>query len=616
MKLEPSSKLDLRLNIVLSLNKQQLKKLYVTRPQDPLLEGIYFKKEESQPIASVSIEFIGGEKSFIDLSEKYGVHNIKISANIITAMIPLFNINAYSKEERVVFIQLGQSVSLILDDSVPIIGAERLHRLSSPIAGENTIIGVVDKLLDFYHPDFIDPSTGQTRIKSMWIQLPSSDDVTRRPVGWSYGVEYNEGEINMDLNSGSPYSIVKYRTGEASHGTHVAGIAISNGMAHRQNSPIPGEDCPNVYDGVTTKSKIIFVDPFPPDNPNGIPALERVVDGIEYIFTKAGTIPCVVNLSLAYYRGPHDGSDLQLRRIDTLLAENGRFVTIGSGNSNMRGKYKEGIVPVNGNQEFFFEVPGTTDNREFIEIWYRGNTEASIKIFLPDGSLLRTLMLGDIISISIPGTDITVDMAHARQALNGDNQIFISISTTGDNIIPGRWKLKLTSISREIKWSGYIDEYTNIKWVDPVSNHSTLSNFTTCKAAISVGNHLKNESRNIHETSGRGPTRDGRIKPELSAPGTNICSTRSVADRTIPNFYYFSESGTSMACAHVAGIVSLVYEQIGHDISYDNMKETLFRMADRTSLSSIEDQFAHGWGRARIARILPITSDLTDYQFD
>jgi Subtilase family len=299
-----------------------------------------------------------------------------------------------------------------------------------------------------------------------------------------------------------------------------------------------------------------------------------------------------------------------------LLAENGRFVTIGSGNSNMRGKYKEGIVPVNGNQEFFFEVPGTTDNREFIEIWYRGNTEASIKIFLPDGSLLRTLMLGDIISISIPGTDITVDMAHARQALNGDNQIFISISTTGDNIIPGRWKLKLTSISREIKWSGYIDEYTNIKWVDPVSNHSTLSNFTTCKAAISVGNHLKNESRNIHETSGRGPTRDGRIKPELSAPGTNICSTRSVADRTIPNFYYFSESGTSMACAHVAGIVSLVYEQIGHDISYDNMKEILFRMADRTSLSSIEDQFAHGWGRARIARILPITSDLTDYQFD
>jgi subtilisin family serine protease len=594
MNLEPSSKLDLRLNLVLSLYKQQLlEKIYLTRPQDPLFQGIDFSKKELEPVAIISIEFKGSEKLFLDLSTKYHVQEIKITGNIATARIPLSNIDAFSNEGRVVFIQLSSSVSSILNDSVPIVGAERLHNMSLPIAGENEIIGVVDKLLDFYHPDFIDPSTGQTRIKNLWIQQPSIDDATRRPAGWTYGVEYNEGEINMDLNSGSPYSTVKYRTGEATHGTHVAGIAISNGMAHRLNTPVSDEDCPNVYDGVTTKAKIIFVDPFPSE---GTPTLTHVVDGINYIFMKAGDNPCVVNLSLAYYQGPHDGSDLQLRRIDTLLAETGKFVTIGSGNSNQKGKYKDGIVPIMGNQEFFFLVPAATTHGELLEIWYSGSTECYIEIFLPDGTWSRTLRLGDIFFGNIPNTTTTIDMAHGRQVLNGDNQILFNISSSGDPgsmIKNGRWKLKLTSVSGEIRWSGYIDENTEIQWVDPVSNRSTLTNFATCKGAISVGNHSKNEPRNIHPTSGRGPTRDGRIKPELSAPGTHICSTRSVADRTIPNFYYFSDSGTSMACAHVAGIVCLVYEQCGPDISCNNMKEILFRMADRTGLSSIEDQF--GW---------------------
>ena len=617
MKIEPSTKLDLRLNLVLSLDKQQLGMMYRERPNDPLFQGIDFSQNESQPIALISIQFKGSDESFSALASKYGLKQIRVSANIATGNIPLFKIYDLSKEEDVIFIQLSSSVSLILNESVPIVGAERLHDMIPPIAGENTIIGIVDQLLDFYHPDFIDPTTGQTRIKSVWVQQPLIDDASRRPAGWSYGVEYNEGDINMDLNSGSPYSIVKYRTDEATHGTHVAGIAMSNGMAHRQNSPVSGEDCPNIYDGVTTKAKIIFVDPFPQF---GTPTIAHVVDGVDYIFRKAGGIPCVVNLSLAYYQGPHDGSDLQLRRIDSLLAENGRFVTIGSGNSNQTKKYKEGAVPIGEYQEFYFEVPPTTIHSELLEIWYGGTTECYIEIFLPNGTLVRILRLGEIfLRMNIPATTTTIDMVHANQALNGDNQILLNISPSGalgSRIENGRWRLRLKSVSGEIRWSGYIDENTGISWVNPVSNRSTLSNFATCKEAISIGNHLKTEPRDINIASGRGPTRDSRIKPELSAPGTNICSTRSVLDRTIPNYYYFSNSGTSMACAHVAGIVSLVYEQCGPDITCNKMKEILFRMADRMGLNSVEDQFAHGWGRARITRILPINPELTEYQFN
>jgi subtilisin family serine protease len=616
---KPSSKLDLRLNLVSSLSVQEIENIYNNQPQDPLLQGIDFSDGIEHAIALVSIQFQGDNYSFKKLSENYGIEIVQISGNIATARVPLFNIKVFEHEESVIFIQLSQSVSLILDRSVPLIGAERLHSVSPIITGKGTMIGVVDKRLDFYHPDFIDPSSGLTRIKSLWIQQPSiiDDDSTRRPAGWSYGVEYNEDDINSDLGSGVPYSIVKYRPEESSHGTHVAGIAIGNGEAHRQHPPIDGEECKNIYDGVTTDAKMIFVDPFPQ---SGNPTTIHVVDGIDYIFTKAGDVPCVVNLSLAYYQGPHDGSDLQLRRIDNLLTRNGRFVTIGTGNSNQKKKYKEGFVTMGRNQEFYLEVPPITLHSELVEIWYSGDTEFSFEIFLPNGNPVRTVMLGQMIPrYLIPGTTTMIGLAHMNQALNGDNLILLNLSPSlspGSAVVAGNWKLKLTSVSGDIKWYGYIDENTNITWVNPVSNRSTLSNLATCKEAVSVGNHLINQGQIINDKSGRGPTRDERIKPEISAPGTEICSTRSVVDRSTTNIhYYYSDSGTSMACPHIAGIVSLIFEQYDPNISCSDLKEILFRMADRTGLTSVEDLLAHGWGRARVTRIIPTDSHLTEYHF-
>lgn len=51
-----------------------------------------------------------------------------------------------------------------------------------------------------------------------------------------------------------------------------------------------------------------------------------------------------------------------------------------------------------------------------------------------------------------------------------------------------------------------------------------------------------------------GPTADGRIKPDLTAPGSGVFST--VAD---PNRLYGTSSGTSMAAPHVAGGVALLW---------------------------------------------------------
>ncbi len=63
--------------------------------------------------------------------------------------------------------------------------------------------------------------------------------------------------------------------------------------------------------------------------------------------------------------------------------------------------------------------------------------------------------------------------------------------------------------------------------------------------------------------SSRGPTDDGRIKPDIVAPGSDIVSTRSRAATGTgwglnPNTNYMFDGGTSMACPLTAGAAALV----------------------------------------------------------
>jgi subtilisin family serine protease len=82
---------------------------------------------------------------------------------------------------------------------------------------------------------------------------------------------------------------------------------------------------------------------------------------------------------------------------------------------------------------------------------------------------------------------------------------------------------------------------------------------STAKSAVSVGATLRSTSANsMASFSSCGPTADGRIKPEITVPGSNIVSARNDGSTATNNCSTTTMSGTSMATPGAAGLTALI----------------------------------------------------------
>jgi len=117
---------------------------------------------------------------------------------------------------------------------------------------------------------------------------------------------------------------------------------------------------------------------------------------------------------------------------------------------------------------------------------------------------------------------------------------------------------------------------------------------------IGVGSTTNTDA--ISSFSSVGPTSDGRMKPDIAAPGSAVISAYHTSDTA-----YVSLSGTSMACPHAAGTIALLQTR-KRDLSYEDAKRLLIGRADqqltfsgRTCDNVKDDQFPnHVFGNGRI----------------
>jgi subtilisin family serine protease len=140
--------------------------------------------------------------------------------------------------------------------------------------------------------------------------------------------------------------------------------------------------------------------------------------------------------------------------------------------------------------------------------------------------------------------------------------------------------------------------------------HGVLSTITdpgNAEHAITVGSTHRDRPHTFGVTYGssKGPTLDGRLKPDLLAPGERItsCSTGKLrreipvfaasAGEAIPAACYAEDSGTSMAAPHVSGVIAAFLSVRNEFIG---LPEEVKRIFTDSAISLGRDRFFEGHG--------------------
>ncbi|MEM6966251.1 MAG: S8 family serine peptidase [Bacteroidota bacterium] len=119
---------------------------------------------------------------------------------------------------------------------------------------------------------------------------------------------------------------------------------------------------------------------------------------------------------------------------------------------------------------------------------------------------------------------------------------------------------------------------------------SVLRYYQSAKNVLTVGN--TKEDRTLNGGSSKGPVQDGRLKPEISAFGTNVTSTGA-------NNNYYPGTGTSMAAPSVVGTLALL-NQLYRNLNNGNkpvgalMKAIACNTAD--DLGNVGPDYSFGYG--------------------
>jgi minor extracellular serine protease Vpr len=499
-----------------------------------------------------------------------------------TARLTFDRTHLACRKPRVHYIEKGGEMQIQLDRSVPEIKANLVHQGNAyniPFTGKNSIIGIIDTGIDIFHRDFRDPvDTMKTRIISIWNVTLTPQGNEQNPLGFDYGVEYTREQIEAELRGETTGSIRALDTN--GHGTHVAGISGGNGAASS-----------GIFKGVAPETEYIIV-----QVPGSGILASWVIDGMSYIFSKSSAIgmPAVVNMSFGGHGGPHDGTAGHELAINQHSTQPGRAVAVAAGNSGDSELHNGGSIPPGQTTEFIVRIPqyqpdaGNDNDYILTFLWYEiaaaDTFEATV---ISPGGYEVTGKRGD--EFIVETNDGAIHYNTYSDYINQKNaRVFLIEFFDQDETKPpvsGDWRIRLRNRSQTgpVRYNSWMiaSSMNNVTYQPNSGRAYTVTQPGTAEYGITVGSYATRvqwtdwEGNQWHFAdateerlslwSGGGPTRDDRLKPDISAPGQIIAAAKSV-NATFPNYLRLSDTnyvylqGTSMATPHIAGVAALLFQ--------------------------------------------------------
>lgn len=415
--------------------------------------------------------------------------------------------------------------------------------------GEGALVAIIDDGIDVLHQAFLDDS-GVSRIVGIWAQ---NDATGPAPQGFDFGTYYTRQQIAdyvaANANVATPPLLGRLERRQNGHGTHVASIA-----AGRRAGQFGG--------GVAPKAQILFVissgDEFTGYSQAHLAALKF----IDQTATDLG-LPVVVNVSQGMNAGAHDGKSLVEVGFDAFSEggrKPGRVIVKSAGNEGDRQGHAELKPPAGG----VMTLKWTSDEgiwlRDRLEFWWNSANQYRFCLVEPGGESTDWV---DLANPEAKGNLIGVPyelQLVRRHVDNGDSRLSLELGSGFTEIPPGQWAVRVQSV--KVVEAGAVHAWierrddSRSRFVTHADQEMTVTIPGTANSVITVaavGVPAASDPIESGEFSSYGPTRDGRNKPDVCAPGVKIAAARGgTADGAVVM------DGTSMAAPHVTGAIALV----------------------------------------------------------
>ena len=537
--------------------------------------------------------FVRIDGNAAEVLRQYGCKELARVGDISIAAIPLSKLGALSCGRQVKRIETGRRCSIQMDTTRLVVNAEKVYTgegLSQSYTGRGVVVGGQDIGFDLTHPNFYSADMSQYRIKALWDQL------SRDTIGSTLyvGRDYVGREALLEL--GHPID------GETqTHGTHTAGIAAGSG--------VEGNGVVSPYRGMACDADLVLVDNAADNtsliDPKDYYKFTYATDalGFKYIFDYAESMhqPCVINFSEGSSQDFHGYDQLYYELLAKLIGP-GRIIVSSAGNDGARnsyihkniGKERAGAF-IMGNEKRFSCTAKSKQTFTFrVSVYDNVASPQIVDISTVNVCNAQDSLLTDSLLVggkkykwrvlAYPNSYDTSETAYDFQ--------LSSPSKLGDS---PQVSLQVMGRDADIelyRMSGYMFPHSLDPVLDAGDCRYTIFSPSSSPDVICVGstsyrtqfvNYLGEKKvydsgqKGIRSSfSAMGPTLDGRIKPDVMAPGQNIISSYSTffinnpknvnasVKSDVRHFKYNgrtyawnANAGTSMSAPVVTGAIAL-----------------------------------------------------------
>ena len=454
------------------------------------------------------------------------------------------------------------------------------------LSGEGVLVGIIDTGINYLDPIFRNLD-GSTRIRRIWDQEEQSGTAPRE-IG--YGSEYTREQINLAIQSENPKETVPSFDTDG-HGTFVASVACG------------GANPENLFIGAAPEAEMVIVklkeakeylrEYYFVDCDARCYQENDLVAAVFYLQKVQEELkrPLVICLAVGTSLGGHGGYSILSEYLQNVAASEGIGIVTGSGNEADKRHHYLGILEQENNQPVEINVGNNT--RGFVmELWTELPNLLALSIESPTGQTIGPVSLRRGIGEYVFVFEQTRVILNYRVLVEttGAQLVFFQFDRPGSGI----WKIipETLELGNGIFhiWLPMEEFLTgNVYFIRANPEYTVMEPGDT--GAVVCAAYYNGKENSIAVSSGRGYTRDNRIKPDFAAPGINVTGINLRGQ-------FVARSGSSIAVGITSGALALFMEWLDrHGVNLDasQMKNLLILGASRkTDMNYPNQEWGYG----------------------